>query len=867
MNKIATLTAAVLAVSCVFLAVGALSDGSEASYASTFGSDSVGAERIVFDSNGGSGGYVQYVLNGNPVYFPTEYKAPGTANSTYTQIHRDGFVLTGWSEDRNASSPSYHPGQSYTVTADRTFYAVWKDLTYDCIERFGGSSDSHHSEAQHVTVQVGESPGLSVTDETGAYVLMRAALDRGSERYILTVNGNGSSISSSVEDTGTAISADWLTLNISRTGEFSFSGTPNRAGIFEISVQMQTKGMGGSWGDLEDILCRWYVSAYDGNDPSNIFHVTYDGNDRGYGPYHTAIRLPGSVTDRQKGWNVTVDGSQAIFPVGGSYTLAKRETVLTANEYTFDEVAASGVVGVLAYNANGGSYNGAFAELVPSEGYVPLKDGSVVTKDGSVFLGWNATGLPADVIYPAGYLYGLTDNTNGYCELAAVWGLYDITESMYFVNPGDGSQNFSCSVYPGHTYALPENGIALSGYEFVGWSETRYDVGTGIADAGDSAHVTSTKTYYAVFQPKVYSCTLRYDGNGGIGTMNPRTETVASVPHYMTVAGCSFANAGYSFAGWAETRYAVSPSHLPGGSYCFADSGDVTLYAVWTENTVSEFNTFHLLFNGNGPSVTNVSPQTYRTTSERSVDVYVPSSVPARDGFVFVGWSDTAYGGPMYSPGQRIALALAEGQSNLTLTLYAVWIPMVIGGDGTEVTVTFVADSGTLRSVGVPSGSAVTQVSAPSVEGRAFLGWYLLTEKWDFSRPVTEDMTLTAKYLPVFHLDIEGNAVRVVLDCTSFSTEVAFSDGFSQVYESSSIPAHTVAENTSGSVTVSVVTEDGPFSAVCHYTVSAGQGGSEGSDESEGDENEGIQLDGSVYWIAGGIVGILALFVVGRMFL
>lgn len=243
------------------------------------------------------------------------------------------------------------------------------------------------------------------------------------------------------------------------------------------------------------------------------------------------------------------------------------------------------------------------------------------------------------------------------------------------------------------------NGIALSGYDFMGWSETRYDVGMGTADAGNSVLVSSTKTYYAVFQPKVYSCTIRYDGNGGIGTMNPQTETVSPVPHYMTVSGCAFAYAGYSFAGWSETRYAESPSYAAGSSYCFTDSGDVTLYAVWTENTVSEYNTFHLIFNGNGPSVTNVPPQAYRITSERSVDVYVPSAVPQRDDYRFIGWSETTYGSASYSSGQKITLSLGEGQSTRTLTLFAVWEAKVIGGDGTIVTVTFVGDSGTLRSV------------------------------------------------------------------------------------------------------------------------------------------------------------------------
>ena len=121
MKKLFIITTAVIAAATVLLALGMFSDDSSASYSSTFGSDSVGAERIVFDSNGGSGGYVQYVLNGNSVYFPTEYKAPGTSNITYQQIAKDGSILTGWSEDRDAVSPTYLPGQPYTVTVPKTF--------------------------------------------------------------------------------------------------------------------------------------------------------------------------------------------------------------------------------------------------------------------------------------------------------------------------------------------------------------------------------------------------------------------------------------------------------------------------------------------------------------------------------------------------------------------------------------------------------------------------------------------------------------------------------------------------------------------------------------------------------------------------
>ena len=846
MKKLFIITTAVIAAATVFLALGMLSDDSSASYSSTFGSDSVGAERIVFDSNGGSGGYAQYVLNGNSVYFPTEYKASGISNNTYQQVTRNGYVLLGWSESPSASSPTYHPGQSYTVTVPKTFYAVWGSTAYS--DRFFSYTESVYK------IPVGQTIAQAIEANDGINYCRESVVDT----ITVTLYKGTSPYTSSTyygsmryfQGISTDLTSGWATADLHSSSSYNIRGTPTETGTFTFEMKI-VNAQGYTF------YSKNVFVVYDPNtDPSNIMHVTYNGNDAGYGPYHTAVKLPDSVTTKQKGWNVTVDGSPAIFPVGGSYTLVKKETVLTVNEYTFDEVAASGVAGVIAYNANGGFYNGSFAELVPTDGYTALKNGSIVTKSGYSFLGWNTTGLSTDPIYPSGYLYGIQGE---YTELKAVWGTAGSPVTLYFENPGDGSQNFSAVTFSGYRYALPVNGIALSGYDFMGWSETRYDVGMGTADAGNSVLVSSSKTYYAVFQPKVYSCTIRYDGNGGIGTMNPQTETVSSVPHYMTVSGCAFAYAGYSFAGWSETRYAESPSYAAGSSYCFTDGGDVTLYAVWTENTVSEYNTFHLIFNGNGPSVTNVPPQAYRITSERSVDVYVPSAVPQRDDYRFIGWSETTYGSASYSPGQKITLSLGEGQSTRTLTLFAVWEQRVIGGDGTSVTVTFVADSGTLRSVQVPSGNAVTMISAPAVEGRAFLGWFNLTEKWDFSAPVTSNLTLTAKYLPIFHLDIDGTTVKVILDCTSSSTKVQFSDGFSKTYDSATIPGHTVANNTSGSVTVTVSTEGGSHTAVCHYTVSDKASSTE-------EEEHGIEF-GSVYWIAGGIIGILALFVVGRMFL
>lgn len=62
----AILSVGLLAVLSVMFGLAVLSEDSDASYASTFGSDSVGADRIVFDANGG---YVAVKNDGSVVCY------------------------------------------------------------------------------------------------------------------------------------------------------------------------------------------------------------------------------------------------------------------------------------------------------------------------------------------------------------------------------------------------------------------------------------------------------------------------------------------------------------------------------------------------------------------------------------------------------------------------------------------------------------------------------------------------------------------------------------------------------------------------------------------------------------------------------
>ena len=78
-----------------------------------------------------------------------------------------------------------------------------------------------------------------------------------------------------------------------------------------------------------------------------------------------------------------------------------------------------------------------------------------------------------------------------------------------------------------------------------------------------------------------------------------------------------------------------------------------------------------------------------------------------------------------------------------------------IGGDPivppapTKHTVTFMVDDEAVSTAEVVDGKTVAEPAAPKKDGYTFDGWFLGEKKYDFSTPVTEDLTLVAKFTKV----------------------------------------------------------------------------------------------------------------------
>ncbi|MBQ6465572.1 MAG: InlB B-repeat-containing protein, partial [Oscillospiraceae bacterium] len=173
-------------------------------------------------------------------------------------------------------------------------------------------------------------------------------------------------------------------------------------------------------------------------------------------------------------------------------------------------------------------------------------------------------------------------------------------------------------------------------------------------------------------------------------------------------------NCTYNSAG-AVTVY-FRPGY-DGGSdwHCgclYVATGTLTLYTV--------------TFDSNGGSA--VSPQTIATGSKATA----PAD-PYREGFTFVGW---------YAGDDLFDFDNTPINSDITLT--ARW-------EEITHTVTFINHSEVVATETVADGDTVTPPALQPLDGSEHVGWIAEgeTELFDFDTPITSDLTLTAKWIPV----------------------------------------------------------------------------------------------------------------------
>lgn len=656
---------------------------------------------------------------------------PFTAPSnTYT---KSGYILMGWSESSSGSVQLY-PGQSLTITSNKTLYAVWQDLTYVGLSEIGGSSKSDEFEADVVQTTIGGSPTLKFSDN-GPYIIMRELTSRGSFQYGLSVTHDGKTLSSVTTDLNTSISADWATLDITKKGELSISGGPTREGVYTVEVTMKTKGLGGSYGDLDDIMLRWYVVVPVSADEQPVLSFDMNGGtgsvNSATGPAGTAIVLP-NVTDSSGkqiskdgwtlvGWEIPDGrGSESVYALGSLYTISFSATATAKWVQDPD---------VLVYSLDGGSLSNVQAYVVYDGNNITLRS-TGVTKDGYTFIGWRPA-QDHDVAYAPGLEIAVSGSM--YMEAYFVPNGTELCTVTFDANGGQGTVS-SQKVEPGMFVHLPEKGFVRDGYEFIGWS----------IDGGDEAiaqydiRIDSDITLHAVWQdnsePEPGPVTKYYDVafsvNGGAesyDTQRIRSGGYATEPKAPT-------RDGYVFLGWRSLTDTDMWDFMRD-----TVTNDTVLQAQWER---------HFEVVTEGTVVTITICQTYY---DMAADIYWGDSndssgvIGASEGTAQFDYGRTSWGYITV----RSHDANGDYESRMPYSVVGEHIP-----ESKEWTVVFDPGNGSFpdKSAGetieqkVLRGNPATYPDEPAWNGHQFSGWYFEGAEWDFTRKVTRDMTLTAAW-------------------------------------------------------------------------------------------------------------------------
>lgn len=409
----------------------------------------------------------------------------------------------------------------------------------------------------------------------------------------------------------------------------------------------------------------------------------------------TASIGPSDATDKSVSWSIQSGSSYVSISTSGSNCVVTGKAIGTAvikciandgsGKYATKTINVNGKF-ILSYDANGGSGEPSDVTYSRFSSSYSAEISSIQpTKSGYTFLGWSKSSTATSATYQPGGSITLSEGTT---TLYAVWEVSSGAVDRGTISNGDTIRIFvnetsmltiTVAVNAG-AYMSP-----ISGEDWVTYDTGR---GTGIVTAQpmetgifeftvhlwipgmpDSMDVSYTlEVVEDESAEQKWFAYLYYNANGGTGAPSTQSDSIsapkASGSKTFTIPSTKPTKSGFDFLGWSTSSTATSASYQPGSTISVAYDSSKTLYAVWKENTF----TSTLYFNANGGTGAP-SSLTYKGTSTSAHTFTIPSKVPTKTGFVFLGWSENSTATTAsYQPNGTISVSY-----NGSKTLYAVW--------------------------------------------------------------------------------------------------------------------------------------------------------------------------------------------------
>ena len=676
---------------------------------------------------------------------PTDYYTVGgigkevniVDGKTVLNPTKDGFVFKGWTidPDKNEVDPKYEPGTELKYTNEGlTLYAVWGKefkISYAGNESTSGEVpvDENSPYFENEIVKVLSKGNLAKENYT--FVTWNTKADGTGESY-----AEGSNIKL-IEDT--VLYAQWIENN-----KYTVTYDGNLLDLGEVvdldehyeGAKVTVKDKGNlirynytfvNWNTKADGTGTEYKPGDVFEISSNIilyaqwkenekFTISYDANG-GTGkqpgltnPHYVDSELTvldeGTMEMKNhtfSHWNTKTDGTGDSYKPGEKIII-KGETILYAQWKENEKFTIS-------YNGNGADRgNVEDTNQYYKDTEIVIKDNEF-EKDGYLFVSWNTSADGNGSEYFEGELGVIGGNVTLYAQ----WEKEEIFKVTY-----DGNENTSGTApidskeyYIGDDAIVLGNGdLAREGYTFVGWN-TSAD-GTGIEYIeGSIMIILDDTTLYAKWEENsVESHTAKFNSNGGsvVADQIVADGEVATEPTTPT-------KDGYIFKGWYTDVELTTV-------YDFATpvTKDITLYAKWEAEPTVEHT---VTFDSNGGST--VASQTVANG-----EVATEPGTPRKDGYIFEGW----YTDVELTTAYDFATPVTKD-----IILYAKWEVVPVGNH----VVTFDSDDGNVIAPQmVADGGTIEKPADPVKDGYTFIEWQLDGAPYDFTTPITEDITLMA---------------------------------------------------------------------------------------------------------------------------
>lgn len=501
-----------------------------------------------------------------------------------------------------------------------------------------------------------------------------------------------------------------------------------------------------------------YKITFDENGGSTVSDISYTIEDSTAAfpqPTKTGYTFAGwKVTSNDGNWSGTYSPGQG--QAAGKYGNVTLQAQWTANNNT------------VTWNNWDGTL---LATTTVASGNTPSYTGSTPTRASTAQYSYTFTGWS-----PA--LSAITGNVTYTAQFKQSTRSYTIT--FKYKDASGNDKTSTPSVAYGSTPTAPDVPTSYDSggyrYTFTGWDKT-------------IASVTGATTYTAQYSSQKLQYTVKYNANGGSGTMSNSTFDCSTD---VTLRTNAFTKTGYSFAGWATSA---------GGAVVHANSATINrtstdtynLYAVWTPIT------YTVSYNGNGNTggSTANSSHTYDTAKNLTTNGFT------KTGYSFNGWNTKSDGsGTAYA--NSASVKNLSSTQDATVTLYAQWT-----ANSYEYNIVYKSSSG--KALGSTTATfnfgTTNTITAPAKIG------YTTPASQSVAWDTAGTKTITFTYVLIeYDITYELNGGVLAAGApTSYTIEDSFK-----------LPSATKAEDASGRYYFSGWTWEENDTPVTDYTVPAG---------------------------------------------